>query len=80
MGEWVNIVETKARIIHEQLAVARSIAERNGADVDEITQPYLELLENLYSDELAFAKLVDISDLATRSTVPAVSGDDPNPA
>ena len=80
MGKWVDAVETKARIIREQLAAARGIAERNGADVAEITQPYLDLLEDLYSDELAFAKLVDTSDLATRSTGPAVSGDDPNPA
>lgn len=77
MREWVNTVETKARIIHEQLAAARGIAERNGADVAEITQPYLELLESLYSDEFAFAKLVDTSDLVTRFTGPAVSEIDP---
>ena len=77
MREWVNAVETKARIIHEQLAAARGIAERNEADVDDITQPYLELLESLYSDEFAFAKLVDTSDLVTRFTGPAVSGIDP---
>ena len=80
MGEWVDAVETKARIIREQLAAARGIAERNGADVAEITQPYLDLLESLYSDEFAFAKLVDTSDLANRSTGPTVSGDAPNPA
>ena len=80
MGAWVDAVETKARIIREQLAAARGIAERNGANVDEITQPYLELLESLYRDEFAFAKLVDTSDLADRSTGPTVSGDAPNPA
>ena len=57
MREWVNAVEAKARIIHEQLAAARGIAERNEADVDDITQPYLELLENLYSDELGIIKI-----------------------
>ena len=77
MREWINTVETKARIIHEQLVAARGIAEKNGADVAEITQPYLELLESLYSDEFAFAKLVDTSDLVTRFTGPAVSEIDP---
>ena len=77
MREWISAVEAKARIIHEQLAAARGIAERNEADVDNITQPYLELLESLYSDEFAFARLVDTSDLVTRFTGPAVSGIDP---
>ena len=39
--------------------------------------PDLDLLENLYSGEFVFAKLVDTSDLVIRSTGPAVSGDDP---
>ena len=77
MREWVKTVEIKARIIHEQLAAARDIAERNGADVDEITQPYWNFLESLYRDEFTFAKLVDASDLVTRFTGPAVSGIDP---
>ena len=50
---------------------------KNGADVAEITQPYMELLDNLYSDEFVFAKLVDTSDLVTRFTGPAVSEIDP---
>ena len=77
MREWVDAVERKARIIHEQLATARGIAERNEANVDEVTRPYLELLDSLYSDEFAFAKLVDASDLVTRFMGPAVSGIDP---
>ena len=77
MREWVDAVERKARIIHEQLATARGIAERNEVNVDEVTRPYLELLDSLYSDEFAFAKLVDASDLVTRFTGPAVSGIDP---
>ena len=77
MSDWIEAVEAKARIIHEQLAVARSIAERNGGSVDEVAKPYLRLLRSLYRDEFVFAQLVDSSDLVTRFTGPAVSGMEP---
>ena len=77
MTAWVEAVEAKARIIHEQLAAARAIAERNGGSVDEVAKPYLDLLRSLYRDEFAFAHLVDASDLVTRFIGPAVSGVDP---
>ena len=77
MNEWTEAVEAKARIIHEQLAAARAIAERNGSSADEITQPYLDLLGSLYRDEFVFAQLIDTSDLVVRFTGPAVSSVDP---
>ena len=40
--------------------------------------PDLELLENLYSDELVFSKLIDTSDLVIRSMELAAFGNDPN--
>ena len=77
MNTWVEAVEAKARIIHEQLSVARTIAESNGISADEIAEPYLNLLRSLYRDEFAFAQLIDNSDLVTRFIGPAVSGVDP---
>ena len=56
MSAWVEAVEAKARIIHEQLAVARAIAERNGLNVNDVSKPYLELLRSLYRDEFGFAQ------------------------
>ena len=64
MREWIDAVEAKARIIHGQLAAACAIAERNGASADDMAQPYLELSRSLYREELAFAQLVDTSDIA----------------
>ena len=66
MGEWTDAVEAKARIIRGQLAAALAIAERNGASVDDIARPYLDLLTNLYREELASAQLADASDVALR--------------
>ena len=80
MSAWVEAVEAKARIIHEQLSAARSIAEKNGVSTEDVTAPYMNLLINLYRDEFAFAQLVDTSDLVTRFIGPAVSGIDPTVA
>ena len=59
MGEWVEAVEAKARIIRGQLAAARAVAEGKGLDPDDVAQPYLDLLRSLYREELAFAQQVD---------------------
>lgn len=77
MGAWIDSVEHKARIIHEQLAVAQSLARQNGASADEISKPYLELLRRLYEEEYTFAQLADSSDLIARFAGPAVSESDP---
>ena len=74
MGVWIDAVESKARVIHEQLSVARRLAESTGDNPDLISAPYLELLRKLYEDEFAFAHLADTSDLVARFTGPAVSG------
>lgn len=77
MGIWTDAVESKARIIHEQLVAAQILARDNGMDVDEVSEPYLNLLKNLYDDEYSFARLADTSDLVARFNGPAVSDADP---
>ena len=59
MGEWVKALEAKARIIHSQLAEARKLAEETGLDPDDVAQPYLDLINDLYRDEWQFAQLAD---------------------
>ena len=77
MSEWIEAVEAKARIIHEQLAAAHAIADRNGSSANDIAKPYLDLLSSLYRDEFIFARIMDTSDLVVRFVGPAVSSDDP---
>jgi hypothetical protein len=77
MGIWTEAVERKAAIIHSQLAAARQLALLNGGLVDEVSQPYLELLRTLYADEFPFAQLTDTSDLVARFSGPAVDAQDP---
>lgn len=59
MGGWVKALEAKARIIHSQLAAARKLAEEAGLDPDDVAQPYLDLINDLYRDEWQFAQLAD---------------------
>jgi hypothetical protein len=77
MGIWIESVEAKARIIHAQLAAARSLAIDNGGDPDYVSTRYYELLRSLYEDEYSFARLVDSSDFVARYNGPAVDIYDP---
>lgn len=77
MGDWTDVVEAKARIIHEQMLAARTLANSNGSDHEEVERPYLNLLNELYRNEFLFAQLVDSSDLVARFEGPALSGRDP---
>jgi hypothetical protein len=77
MSAWTNAVERKAGIIHSQLLMARTLAAANGANPDEVSEPYLSLLRTLYSEEFPFAQLTDTSDLVARFRGPAVDIHDP---
>ena len=77
MGAWTDTVEAKARIIHGQIAAARALALKNGADPAGVERPYLDLLNQLYRDEFHFAQLVDNSDLVARFEGPALSEGSP---
>lgn len=72
MGDWLEALEGKARIIHGQMAVAQSLAKTCGLDPEDIARPYYELLNELYRDEFDFARLVDSADLVTRFVGPAL--------
>ena len=77
MGAWTNAVHRKAAIIHSQLAMARALASANRASAEEISEPYLALLQTLYAEEFPFAQLTDNSDLVARFRGPAVDIHDP---
>ena len=73
MGAWLKSLEAKARIIHGQLAEARKLATEAGLDPDDVSQPYLDLINDLYRDECQFAQLVDDADLIVRYSGPDLS-------
>jgi hypothetical protein len=77
MTTWIEAVEAKARIIHDQIAAVRALAVQAGERADELSRPYFELLQELYKDEFAFARLADNSDLVAAFAGPAVSEAEP---
>ena len=72
-NSWVDLVEMKASIIHDQLASARSLLERNDSMVEGFERPYLDLLNRLYREEFPLAQLIDDSDLVARFEGRAIS-------
>lgn len=77
---WLTEVQSKAQLLHNQLADVRALASRSGASAEQlhaITAPYYTLLEDLYQTEYPFAKALDTSDLVVRFQGPAVESDAP---
>lgn len=77
MSSWTDSVESKAAIIHSQIAAARVLAEKHGGRVDEVSGRYFALLRTLYEDEFPFARMADTSDLVARFQGPSVDLEQP---
>lgn len=77
MGSWIDAIEAKACIIHQELQSARELALRMGKEPDAISGPYLNMLAKLYREDFAYASLADQADLVARFTGPGVAGREP---
>jgi hypothetical protein len=78
MGVWTDAVNRRALLIHEQLSAALKVAEHSDIDKRILTQPYLDLLNSLYSEEYPFAQIADTADLVAHFDGPAVSLQEPS--
>jgi hypothetical protein len=63
MTTWVNQVEQRARVIHEEIAIWRVRSDEIGMDFDPIYSRYARVLHQLYSEEMPLAKAKDSSEL-----------------
>ena len=70
---WVDVVEKKAGVIHEQMAAARLLLNKEGHVVEGFERPYMDLLNQLYREEFPLAQLIDDSDLVARFEGRAIS-------
>ena len=77
MGGWIEAIEAKARIIHQELQAARELARRMGQEPEEITSAYLEMLAKLYREDFSYALLADNADLIARYRGPGVAHREP---
>ena len=77
MSSWTDAVESKARIIHQELQAAMELAKRMGQDPEKIASPYYAMLARLYREEYPIASLADHADLVARFSGPGVIGHEP---
>ena len=77
MGSWIEAIEARALIIHQELQTARELAVRMGQEPDAISGPYLDMLAKLYREDFAYASLADQADLVARFTGPGVARPEP---
>jgi hypothetical protein len=77
MGAWIDQVHRRAAILLEQMNSARKVAEKHGANAEEIGRTYFAKIEALYEHELPWAQLMDDSDLVVRMSGPAVDRSSP---
>jgi hypothetical protein len=77
MAGWIDAIEAKARIIHQELQSARELARRMGQEPEEITSAYMEMLAKLYREDFPYALLADNADLIARYRGPGVAHREP---
>lgn len=77
METWVERVNFRASIIHDQIVAARMAQQQTGADLAGVIDRYLNLLNEIYTDEFPSARLRDTSDIIIRGEGPGADHDSP---
>ncbi len=77
---WKDVLDYKARILYAQIAqMQRAVSEHGGGDelLEELCEPYTELLKSMYAEDYPLAKAIEESDLLLRLDGPAINRDNP---
>ena len=77
MGIWIDAVEARARLIHQEIASAQVLARSRGLDLQVFTGGLYDELARLYRDNYAYAQLADHADLIARYRGPGVVNREP---
>lgn len=78
--KWKDVLDYKARILYAQIARMQQVVNENGGGdelLDELCEPYAELLKSLYTEDYPLAKAIEESDLLLRLEGPAINRDSP---
>lgn len=78
METWVERVNFRASIVHDQIVAARLIQDQTGADLSGNIARHMEILDRLYAEEYPSAKLRDTSDFVLRAEGPGTDHDAPS--
>jgi hypothetical protein len=78
MDTWVEQINKRARILIDQIVAARTASAESEIDLGWLEAQYRSLLEQLYGQEYAAARLRDTSDLVIRAEGPGADHDGPS--
>ena len=79
-NDWNSVLDYKAKILYAQIArIQREVQEHGGNEqmVDEMSEPYLDLLKSMYAEDYPLAKAIEQSDLLVQLEGPAISRENP---
>jgi hypothetical protein len=77
---WNDVLDYKARILYAQIAqMQKAVKEQGGSDelLEELCEPYTELLKSMYAEDYPLAKAIEESDLLLRLEGPAINRESP---
>ncbi|MBA2526963.1 MAG: hypothetical protein H0V18_14455 [Pyrinomonadaceae bacterium] len=78
--DWNSVLDHKARILYAQLAELRRDVFEHGGDenlLEELSEPYIELLKSMYAEDYPLARAIAESDLLISLEGPAINRDSP---
>ena len=78
MDTWVDQLNRRAKILMDQVMATRISAQQTGQDFGWLEQQYRDMIERLYAEEYASARLRDTSDLVIRAEGPGADHDAPS--
>lgn len=77
---WNEVLNYKARILFAQIAhIQQGVRENGGSDelIEQLCEPYEELLKSMYEEDYPLAKALEDSDLLLRIEGPAINRENP---
>lgn len=71
MASWVDNVHNRAAVLHDQISIAMQVQHSEGVDMSPFIAMYRSKLNELYSESMPLAGLMDRSDLLFHAEGPA---------
>lgn len=78
MDTWVDQLNRRAQLLMDQVIAARMAGQQSGQELGWLEQQYRDMIEKLYAEEYASARLRDSSDLVVRAEGPGADHDAPS--
>lgn len=73
MAEWIDEVDRRARIIIDQMHAAESVVRQFGGPDADHARPYLDMLRDMYEQELPAARLLENSHIILHAEGPGAA-------